>query len=497
MTRSEVQVPHRPPFVGCFLFEIIFSARGMMTNMNRMGEGIGDRSSRRNSASIILKSMIAALKNSLKIATAAFFVLMSQIAIAGVLYDIIAASQLLLLSVVVYIGLSLYAARKKYVNRSDKAIYYRFFAARAITGMLFLACLFHSNQMGTTFLSLFLGAVPGQFLIIGIVGMVIGAAAFHKRSFRFALVMILTSIVTVVSATVVLSAQVSFAKNSGVEVASQELWSSEDPLPRSPSSIVSFPAADNKKLSALLWRSTVETIATRPVVVMLHGGGFASGSPADMTPTASMLADRGYTVFSVEYRLAPPERWKDATDDIVRFLQWLEVNRVKQGIASTKVVLLGNSAGGSLALNVAYGLKSGQIDTGDFAPVSPVGVVGLYPAADLGKLYDSTMYQDPRPVLSSYIGGSPSEVAAQWTYADPAKKIVAGLPPTLLVTGASDHLVYAAHVQAFSEKVASLGNDVQMYTIPYADHSFDARYNSPGSAIKRGVLLRWLDQLSH
>lgn len=444
----------------------------------------------------ILRALRAGLKNTFKVVLIGFFVLLSQVAIAGVFYSIPGAGLLLLVNVISFIGVSLYVSRKNYASRTDKSIYYKFFVLRTVLIVVCLACLFHINQSGTTVLSLFLGAAPGQFFIFGAVGAIIGMVALFRRSVRFGLIMTLSSASILLASTIVMSTQANYANANGISLTNQELWSSEDPVPRSPDRVVEFPTSESQKLSALLWEPAAETIATRPTIVMLHGGGFASGSPADMAPTASLLADRGYSVFSIEYRLAPPERWKDATDDVVHFMQWLEVNRLSQGIESTKVVLLGNSAGGSLALNVAYGLKSGTIDTGEFPPTPPVGVAGVYPAADLTKLYESTRFQNPQPVLELYVGGSPSAVAAHWEYANPASKIVPGLPPTLIVTGQNDHLVYSEHVSSFTDDVESKGNDIQLITVPYGDHSFDARFNSPGSAIKRGVLLRWLDDLS-
>ena len=87
------------------------------------------------------------------------------------------------------------------------------------------------------------------------------------------------------------------------------------------------------------------------------------------------LADLGYVVFDVDYRLAPPPRWRDAPGDVQAAVAWVRARAPQLGVDPERVALLGWSAGGHLALLAAYDSPSA------FPPVA--AVVALYPITDL------------------------------------------------------------------------------------------------------------------
>lgn len=98
-----------------------------------------------------------------------------------------------------------------------------------------------------------------------------------------------------------------------------------------------------------------------PTIVLVHGGGFISGSRNDMASTAKSYARRGFVVANIDYRLDP-----DATTSVDRYLQaataaiddgmeaarWLKANASIFRIDTSRIAFVGSSAGGAVALGV-------------------------------------------------------------------------------------------------------------------------------------------------
>ncbi len=199
-------------------------------------------------------------------------------------------------------------------------------------------------------------------------------------------------------------------------------------------------AGANGPLPARLYADS--TAKNRPALVYFHGGGFVQGDLESHHHTCSKLAKwSGYTVISVDYRLAPEHPFPAAPEDCVAgFLSIIEQAETL-GIDPQNTGLGGDSAGGCLAAVTAQQLvaKSG--------PRAAFQVL-IYPVVD-GHLATASVAEQPDdPVLptnvldfflSSYLGGKTDK-------SDPRFSPIFGtrfaeLPPTYLLTGGFDPLV--------------------------------------------------------
>jgi acetyl esterase len=174
--------------------------------------------------------------------------------------------------------------------------------------------------------------------------------------------------------------------------------------------------------------------AAGPVVVFYHGGGFIVGGVDTHAGLAAEIARHlDLPVISVEYRLAPENRWPAATDD---------------GREFTSLILTGDSAGGTVTLVTAAALRDKP------AALPVVMQMPIYPVADLSKSYPSGAEFADGFALDSknmdYYGEAyRSDVTDR--RASPLLDDLAGLPPTLLCTAGLDPLrdqgrAYAAAV---------------------------------------------------
>jgi acetyl esterase/lipase len=90
-----------------------------------------------------------------------------------------------------------------------------------------------------------------------------------------------------------------------------------------------------------------------PVVLMIHGGGWANRSRDDMTGISRKLARNGYAVFNVSYRFAPRYTYPAQLHDMAQALQWIDANAQEYNLDTERLNAWGYSSGAHLAALIA------------------------------------------------------------------------------------------------------------------------------------------------
>ncbi|WP_354681159.1 alpha/beta hydrolase [Cupriavidus plantarum] len=169
------------------------------------------------------------------------------------------------------------------------------------------------------------------------------------------------------------------------------------------------------------WTEPVRASGVSPpgVVLYLHGGAFAFGSPATHRAVTTSLARlSGLPVLSLDYRLAPEHPFPCALDDAVHAYRTL----LARGIPPWSIVLAGDSAGGNLALATLVALRDAKTDL-------PACGILFSPWADLrhATQRDSGALPLSQAAMAMatrlYIGDTPEPLAS------PALADLHGLPP--------------------------------------------------------------------
>lgn len=122
------------------------------------------------------------------------------------------------------------------------------------------------------------------------------------------------------------------------------------------------------------------------LIMFLHGGGFILGSlDSHDDICAELCANTGYDLVSVDYRLSPEYYHPTHLDD---------VEDAFQAVAHDNTILVGASAGGTLAAALCYRLKT--------SAQRPAGQVLIYPSLG-GDCFDLDSYRDnaEAPLLST------------------------------------------------------------------------------------------------
>lgn len=193
-----------------------------------------------------------------------------------------------------------------------------------------------------------------------------------------------------------------------------------------------------------------------PALVFIHGGGFFGGSIDNVENICRAYADKsGYTIFSVDYKLAPENPYPTGLLDCYRTVKWIHDNAEILNIDDSKIFISGDSAGGNLSLttsilDIMLGTKYIKKIV-SFYPVTIAGTKGEGPYWDFSKLGAN---EESIGLVSQYINGfaSSNNLVDTW-YAGKVdmknhlispmladEKILESLPPTLLIVGEFDPL---------------------------------------------------------
>lgn len=195
-------------------------------------------------------------------------------------------------------------------------------------------------------------------------------------------------------------------------------------------------------------------------VMMVHGGAWARGDRAEFGGLNPYLAERGYTVCAMDYRLAPGARYPAQLEDLDAARAFMASRGCRE------FVWIGRSAGGHLAMLECY--RHGDR-----------GVVGFYPPTDLAWSYEHPsnprVLDSPRS-LRDFLGGPPPAPV----YVEASPYAFAGsLPPTLILHGGRDDLVFLEQSRRFVERHPS----ARLVVYPWANHGFDVNFSGPSGQL--------------
>lgn len=191
------------------------------------------------------------------------------------------------------------------------------------------------------------------------------------------------------------------------------------------------------------------------VIFYTHGGGYVSGSCSDHRAiVAKMAKATGVAALLFEYRLAPEHPYPAAVEDTVAAYRWLLANH----ISAENIVIVGESAGGGLALATLLALRDQDIPL-------PTAAVAISPWTDLKCSGDS--YRTRAKVCLSpegswnvfskyYIGDNDPE--CPWI--SPLYGGLHALPPLLIYVG--DDEILRDDAIRFAEKAKAAGVDVTL-----------------------------------
>jgi acetyl esterase/lipase len=223
----------------------------------------------------------------------------------------------------------------------------------------------------------------------------------------------------------------------------------------------------------------------RPLVITLHGGSWVGGDRRDLPELNYYLASRGYVVAALSYRFAPQHPFPAASQDVDDAIAYLKLESRNLGIDSTRIVLIGRSAGGQLALHSAYTKSDPSIK----------GVAALYAPSDQQWGWDhptNPRVYDSYAALRTFLNGEPSQVPAAYKAASPINYVGPRTVPTLLIHGAMDPLVSVQQSERLDSALRAAGRPHYLVNLPWATHGCDYVFNGPCGQVSTYAIERFL-----
>ncbi len=225
-----------------------------------------------------------------------------------------------------------------------------------------------------------------------------------------------------------------------------------------------------------------------PLVVYIHGGAWAVGSPKITNPIyrqmdfLAKLHKAGFAVACISYRFSREAQFPAQLHDCKAAIRYLRKNANIFGIDSKRLAAFGDSAGGHLATLVGLTGKTKAfegnigITKGSSAVQAVVNWFGPTRFLSMAKEKlamkswgDSDEADSPESLL---VGGPIQKVKAKTKAASPISYVHKGSPPTLLQYGDADRLVPLAQGQALYDAMRASGCRVTLQVIKGADHCF-------------------------
>ena len=245
-----------------------------------------------------------------------------------------------------------------------------------------------------------------------------------------------------------------------------------------------YDVVDGQRLALDLYRPRYE-VGPRPVVMVIHGGGWTDGDKRQFATLSRYLAARGYVVANVGYRLAPDSQFPAPLEDLVSAIQYIKDLETTHGVDPTRFAFIGRSAGGQIALLAAYALEEPAIQ----------GVVSFYGPTELRWGYENPAKAsiiDSSFALEQYLGGPPATHGEQYDAAEPVRFATSTSPPTLLFQGLRDEHVARFHAESLSAHLRDVGAPHLVVTMPWATHGCDYLFSGPCGQISTYAVEQFL-----
>jgi len=230
---------------------------------------------------------------------------------------------------------------------------------------------------------------------------------------------------------------------------------------------VTYVTAGNTEVKLDIYRRHGVT-APQPTLIHFHGGFWAVGSKEASQRSRIPWFEMGWNVVNVEYRLARVALAPAAVEDCLCALRFIAAQAKTYNFDVNRIVSMGESAGGHLALTTGMIPESAGLDREcEGAPLPKVAaIVNWYGVADVGDVIDGPHQAN---LAVQWFGGLPNrgELARRLS---PLSYIRADQPPVLTIHGDDDPTVNYQQAVRLHAALTKAGVQNRLLTIPGGHH---------------------------
>lgn len=221
--------------------------------------------------------------------------------------------------------------------------------------------------------------------------------------------------------------------------------------------------------------------APMPAVVYIHGGGWETGDRLGggfLEQLRPLLLQKGFVVASIDYRLAPANKWPAQIIDSTCAIRYLRAHASAYGIDPQRIGAWGGSAGGHLVSMLGTTDATAGFDVGEWSSESSrvAAVVDLFGPADLTA---GGWEKDPTQIVKDVFGDAAGTASDVLVKASPVTYVSRDDPPFLILQGDADHSVPASQSQELAAKLTAAGVPAQLVMVRGGPHGLADPKESP------------------
>jgi acetyl esterase/lipase len=279
-----------------------------------------------------------------------------------------------------------------------------------------------------------------------------------------------TKLLTLFLLTLILAANLQAQNETSLFAAEagSRYWASPD---------IVYNTANNTQLKLDVWYPSASTTPTK-TLVYYHGGGWIFGAKGFSLLSYLPFLERGWRVVDVEYRMASNSLAPAAVEDSRCALRWVFRNAKQYNFDTSKIVLMGHSAGGHLSLISAMLPEKTPLDNRCFADekygdpkINVAAVVNWYGITDVNDIIQG-------PNLKNYAVmwmGSQKDAAEIAKGVSPLTYVRPGLPPVITIHGDKDDVVPYTQATRLKAALDKVGVRNELYTVKGGGHGMFTR----------------------
>lgn len=227
-----------------------------------------------------------------------------------------------------------------------------------------------------------------------------------------------------------------------------------------------------------IYRPAGRTLENAPVMLQIHGGGWVLGAKEQQgVPLCQHMAGLGWVVVSINYRLAPRDRFPAQIIDVKRAIAWIRQHIAEYGGDPSYVVVTGGSAGGHLTALAALTPNDPEYQPGfediDTTVQAAVPHYAVFDIAGATGLRSSIAMRDNffAPRVVGHTWASDPEV---FEHGSPILRIHEEAPDFFVIHGTNDSLVSIEQARLFVAELRKRSRRTVVYAeVPGAQHAFD------------------------
>lgn len=216
-----------------------------------------------------------------------------------------------------------------------------------------------------------------------------------------------------------------------------------------------------------------------PALIMIHGGGWNSGTKALQIPMAQRIAEHGYVTIPVEYRLIPEAKYPAGLHDIKAVVKWVRENADIYGVDPDKIALSGCSAGAQLATLVGVTNGEPSHDSPETYPtassdvqavINMDGIATFVSEGNIKSARESYEKKGVLPVNSLWLGGLYEDAPDNWNHASALNWITDRSAPVCFISSGLPR--YSDGRDILADVYAAKGIYTERHQIPVDIHPF-------------------------